>query len=89
MGIIQHLESLIFEIKKKISDLPIRIEIEGKKVKMSSTKESMDKGRKSWVWLSSYLSYILGYNAEVSEICLLYTSPSPRDNTTSRMPSSA
>ena len=23
------------------------------------------------------------------EICLLYTSPSPRDNTTSRMPSSA
>ena len=62
------LESLIFEINKKISDLPIRIEIEGKKVKMSSTKESMDKGRKSWVWLSSYLSYILGYNAEVSEI---------------------
>ena len=28
----------------------------------------MDKGRKSWVLLSSYLSYILGYNAEVSEI---------------------
>ena len=27
------------------------------------------------------------YNENV--ICLLYTSPSPRDNTTSRMPSSA
>ena len=28
-------------------------------------------------------------NHELSEPCLLYTSPSPRDNTTSRMPSSA
>ena len=27
--------------------------------------------------------------AEPLDICLLYTSPSPRDNTTSRMPSSA
>ena len=28
-------------------------------------------------------------NSNESEACLLYTSPSPRDNTTSRMPSSA
>ena len=26
---------------------------------------------------------------EMASVCLLYTSPSPRDNTTSRMPSSA
>ena len=32
--------------------------------------------------------YIL-YRAEQSKICLLYTSPSPRDRTRSRMPSSA
>ena len=28
-------------------------------------------------------------NVSLMEVCLLYTSPSPRDNTTSRMPSSA
>ena len=31
----------------------------------------------------------LMYDKELSKACLLYTSPSPRDNTTSRMPSSA
>ena len=31
----------------------------------------------------------LGEIAEVEKICLLYTSPSPRDLSTSRMPSSA
>ena len=30
-----------------------------------------------------------GISAALGNICLLYTSPSPRDNTTSRMPSSA
>ena len=29
------------------------------------------------------------YDKEQIQTCLLYTSPSPRDNTTSRMPSSA
>ena len=29
------------------------------------------------------------YNAMLSEVCLLYTSPSPRDKRQSRMPSSA
>ena len=32
---------------------------------------------------------ILGLLVGLLYICLLYTSPSPRDNTTSRMPSSA
>ena len=30
-----------------------------------------------------------GYNTEMPDACLLYTSPSPRDRTRSRMPSSA
>ena len=29
------------------------------------------------------------YNANPLQVCLLYTSPSPRDSTSSRMPSSA
>ena len=36
--------------------------------------------------LANFLSSIVGY---VIKICLLYTSPSPRDLSTSRMPSSA
>ena len=31
----------------------------------------------------------LDYEVDLSTICLLYTSPSPRDRTRSRMPSSA
>ena len=33
--------------------------------------------------------WTLGYISALNEICLLYTSPSPRDRTRSRMPSSA
>ena len=33
--------------------------------------------------------YIIRYYEEKNKICLLYTSPSPRDLSTSRMPSSA
>ena len=35
------------------------------------------------------LSFSLGLSAAASMICLLYTSPSPRDGLLSRMPSSA
>ena len=38
---------------------------------------------------SEGLSYELGANGTAIEGCLLYTSPSPRDRTRSRMPSSA
>ena len=33
--------------------------------------------------------FLLGYEDAASHVCLLYTSPSPRDSTSSRMPSSA
>ena len=33
--------------------------------------------------------YMLNVDGNLSSICLLYTSPSPRDRTRSRMPSSA
>ena len=41
-------------------------------------------------WAASYLPDVLIYQKAVaSALCLLYTSPSPRDATLSRMPSSA
>ena len=39
--------------------------------------------------LTRYFSVLLFGNAMRLSICLLYTSPSPRDRTRSRMPSSA
>ena len=42
------------------------------------------KGKTSDVRMAQYES-----EARVPKICLLYTSPSPRDGATSRMPSSA
>ena len=35
------------------------------------------------------IDHYIGYCGDDSHICLLYTSPSPRDATLSRMPSSA
>ena len=39
--------------------------------------------------MSSVVSILLGLTLALSSTCLLYTSPSPRDLSTSRMPSSA
>ena len=42
-------------------------------------------------FVSGWISVTLGFSAPIAlvSICLLYTSPSPRDLSTSRMPSSA
>ena len=39
--------------------------------------------------VEAHLNRISEINPEVNAICLLYTSPSPRDRSLSRMPSSA
>ena len=39
--------------------------------------------------LADELNGILGWIEQLGEVCLLYTSPSPRDGLLSRMPSSA
>ena len=39
--------------------------------------------------MKAYKEYFSGYKVDPSKICLLYTSPSPRDQRGSRMPSSA
>ena len=39
--------------------------------------------------IDRYVKYISPYNKQPDKGCLLYTSPSPRDRSVSRMPSSA
>ena len=39
--------------------------------------------------VKAFKEYFKGYKEDPDKICLLYTSPSPRDATLSRMPSSA
>ena len=48
----------------------------------------MAKGSTSQIYLT-HVSSNLGKALEITKFCLLYTSPSPRDLSTSRMPSSA
>ena len=42
-----------------------------------------------WSKKNFFSSFEVGHNSIVCKHCLLYTSPSPRDLSTSRMPSSA
>ena len=59
----------------------------------------MDQNQAQWIGLSGGIAtgkttvcnYLeeLGYQVIDADACLLYTSPSPRDLSTSRMPSSA
>ena len=57
---------------------------------------SIDPERDTFQKLKDYVPYfhptfigLTGSEAELASVCLLYTSPSPRDLSTSRMPSSA
>ena len=43
----------------------------------------------NWNWDTKKYIQLLRINGGKNRICLLYTSPSPRDRTRSRMPSSA
>ena len=57
---------------------------------MGSVKESLSKDEN--VYLRGFGSFIVKKRAQKTArniSCLLYTSPSPRDSTSSRMPSSA
>ena len=45
--------------------------------------------RASWRMQGTALVLLPGFIFQLSKVCLLYTSPSPRDLSTSRMPSSA
>ena len=50
---------------------------------LSNTEQKLDNSEKIKIYLCGVTVY------DESHICLLYTSPSPRDRTRSRMPSSA
>ena len=45
--------------------------------------------KKAGSWIGTAKRYVSNIQNEVSNFCLLYTSPSPRDLARSRMPSSA
>ena len=59
-----------------------------------SIKNGKDSGDNPWnaltpEWLTSSPPPVENWEGEAPLVCLLYTSPSPRDLSTSRMPSSA
>ena len=54
------------------------------------------ENREGWIWMNGEFipwekatSHIVSQGLHYASACLLYTSPSPRDLSTSRMPSSA
>ena len=57
--------------------------------KIKKTQNEMQLGRPYSEKIKEVISHIANSSSEYSHPCLLYTSPSPRDLSTSRMPSSA
>ena len=84
LALIKYRTSLVKEVlklkefKKEIVDQK-RIKFILNKIKEKSKKLKIDPKITNRIWKNMILSYI----------CLLYTSPSPRDGLLSRMPSSA
>ena len=60
-----------------LSKLDLRMALETAQLE---PKQAKLRAKQLWHWI---------YNRGVTEFCLLYTSPSPRDRQKSRMPSSA
>ena len=94
-------ENSIFDgvnLEKKLPDVSDRPAIEGKSINCKSNSKTKNnvaenienKTSNSSERLSIYSKSISGSHRKLLYcICLLYTSPSPRDLSTSRMPSSA
>ena len=62
----------------------------GLTVQLGNTARAVKKNHSSKKWAAILKTQIENdYQHAVSIVCLLYTSPSPRDRTRSRMPSSA
>ena len=56
---------------------------------LNATKIGVDEGHSDKFHYVDYNDLVTNPQGELDKICLLYTSPSPRDLSTSRMPSSA
>ena len=61
----------------------------GTPVALDGTNSTDDGTIESYRWTRNSIALATGSEPVLSSICLLYTSPSPRDRTRSRMPSSA
>ena len=79
-------EGVIFNFNIQPIDILGNEKVEGVKVVQTELGEPDQNGRRVPIPLKGSERI---YDADVVIVCLLYTSPSPRDKTVSRMPSSA
>ena len=95
---IQRLENEVSKLRKRIWDLESTFMPPGEAIldlKNQGTEDSVPPAKQYEVEARKFLASVPKSNEEwlkkrrYSQICLLYTSPSPRDLSTSRMPSSA
>ena len=86
IGIAFQIKDDLFDYGKKKIGKPRGIDIKEKKLTLPLiyTLNEVDKNKRKWL-----IKSIKKHNKDKSRVCLLYTSPSPRDLSTSRMPSSA
>ena len=82
-----NLDNFFFSSKNK----PLQSELENflNGAESQNVFLTADSGNGKTFLLNSILNHELLQNLQLIYICLLYTSPSPRDRTRSRMPSSA
>ena len=77
----------IYELTERLSVLSDHLELEEKQERLEEVKLELENPD---VWSNPEKAQSLGKErVQLDNFCLLYTSPSPRDQRGSRMPSSA
>ena len=61
----------------------------GRTARAGASGDAVSFACEDYVYSLTEIESFIGYQIPVTKICLLYTSPSPRDRQKSRMPSSA
>ena len=81
-------KTLDYESELKIQDFSVASHLSDSKLLIEELQKKSPDDLSSLMGLSEKLSQ-LNFERNMNWVCLLYTSPSPRDLSTSRMPSSA
>ena len=73
----RHDADQIHNLSRAGKPLLVRYDLAG--VRKALSKEILAARERLWIWSASWRSPVIAHSRWVTKLCLLYTSPSPRD----------